>query len=117
MLLFGLAGFVVFFLVVIVFCVVVCDVHGITESGGVFGAFVGRVGFEFSAIRGAVLLDFLRFLFGEFGFGGSLIFGGVEVGFFLALFFFSFLVLGQFGFAGGVNFLGFIFVVKFGATD
>jgi hypothetical protein len=116
MLLFGLAGFVVFFLVVLVFCVVVYDVHGITESGGVFGAFVGGVGFEFSAIRGTVLLDFLRFLFGEFALGGRLIFGGVEVSFFLALFFFSFLVLGQFGFASGVNFLGFVFV-EVCATD
>ena len=79
-LVFGLAVFVMLLLVVFGFCVVVHDVHGITEGGSVFRAFVRGVGFEFSAIRGTVLFDFLSLLFGEFGFGGSLIFGVAMVG-------------------------------------
>jgi hypothetical protein len=82
----------------------------------VFGAFVSDVGLEFSAIRGAVLLDFFGFSFGEFGFRGSLVFGGVQVSLFLAFFFFGFF-FGEFGLASGVNFLGFVFVLfEIGAT-
>lgn len=80
-----------------------------------FGAFVGGVGFEFSAIRGAMLFHFLGFVLGEFRLGGSLILRGVEMSFFLAFLFFRFFVLGKFGFARGVNFFGFLFL-KFGAT-
>jgi hypothetical protein len=72
----------------------------------VFGAFVRGVGFEFGAVGGAVFLDFLGFFLGEFGFRGGLVFGGVEVRFFLAVLFLGFFVIGKFGFAGGVNFLG-----------
>lgn len=80
-----------------------------------FGAFVGGVGFEFGAIRGAMLFHFFGFILGELGFGGGLIFCGVEVGFFLTFFFFRFFVLGKFRFARGVNFFGFLFL-EFGAT-
>ena len=80
-----------------------------------FGAFVGGVGFEFGAIRGAMLFHFFGFVFGEFRLGGGLIFRCVEVGFFLAFFFFRFFVLGKFRFARGVNFFGFLFL-EFGAT-
>ena len=54
----------------------------VAQSGGVFGAFVGGVGFELGAIRGAMFFYFLGFFFAEFGFGRRLIFGGVEMGFF-----------------------------------
>jgi|SRR5580658_4160144 hypothetical protein len=91
------------------------DVFGIAKSGGVFGTFVRSIGFEFGAIGGAMFFDFLGFLFGEFRFRGGLIFGGVQVRFFLALFFFGFLVLGKFGFAGDVNFFG-VVLFEFGAT-
>ena len=94
----------------------VFSVLGITEGSGVFGAFVRGIGFEFSAIRGARLFDILRFIFGEFALRGSLIFGSVEVSFFLAFFFFGFFILGQFGFTGDVNFLGLVFF-EFSATD
>jgi hypothetical protein len=80
----------------------------------VFGAFVRGVGFEFGAIRGAVLFDFLGFGLGKFGLSGSLVFGGVQVCFFLAFLFLGFF-FGELGLASGVNFLGFVFV-EFGAT-
>jgi hypothetical protein len=80
----------------------------------VFRAFVRGVGFEFSAIRRAVLFDFLGFILGEFGFRGGLIFGGVEVRFFLAFFLFGFFFR-EFGFASGVDSLGFV-LIEFGAT-
>src|SRR5277367_588349 len=116
MLVFGLAVFVMLLLVLFGFCVVVHDMHGITEGGSVFRAFVRGVGFEFSAIHGTVMFDFLRFLFGKLGFGGGLIFGGVEMSFFLALFLFGFF-FGEFGLGSGVNFFDFFFVVvEFGAT-
>ena len=79
------------------------------------GAFVGGVGFEFSAIRGAMLFHFFGFILGEFRFGGSLIFRGVEVGFLLAFFFFRFFVVGKFRFARGMDFFGFVFL-EFGTT-
>jgi len=75
----------------------------------VFGAFVGGVGFEFGAIRGAMLFHFFGFILGEFTLGGGLVFRGVEVSFFLTFFFFRFFVLGKFRFARGVNFFGFLF--------
>ena len=106
--------FDVFVLGVCVFSVFVHDVIGITKSGGVFGAFVRGVGFEFGAIRGAMLFDFLGFRLGEFGLGGSLVFGGVQVGFFLAFFFFLFFFR-EFGCAGRVNFLCFV-LFEIGAT-
>jgi hypothetical protein len=93
------------------------DVLGIAESGSVFGAFMRGVGFKFSAIRCAVLFDFLGFGFGEFGFRGGLIFGGVEVCFFLAFFLFGFFVFGQFGFASSVDFLDFVIFFEFDAAD
>jgi hypothetical protein len=99
-----------------VFGVFVRDEAGITEGRGVFGAFVRGVGFELSAIGCAVLFDFFRFLLGEFGFGGSLVFGGVLVRRFLSLFFLGFFLLREFGFTGGVNFLGFVFF-ELGATS
>ena len=73
------------------------------------------VGFEFGAIRGAVLFDFLGFGLGEFGLSSSLVFGGVQVRFFLAFLFFGFF-FGELGLASGVNFLGFVFF-EFGATS
>jgi len=82
----------------------------------VFGAFVRGVGFEFGAIGGAMFLDFLGFFLGEFGFRGGLVFGGVEVRFFLAVLFFGFFVFGKFGFAGGVNFLS-VVLFEFGAAN
>jgi hypothetical protein len=81
----------------------------------VFGAFVGGVGFEFGAIGGAVLFHFFGFVLGELGFGGGLIFRGIEMGFFLTFFFFRFFVLGKFRFARGVDFFRFVFL-EFGAT-
>jgi hypothetical protein len=102
---------------VLVFRVVVHDVNGIAEGSGVFGAFVGGVGFELGAIRGAMLFDFLGFSLGELGLRGSLIFGGIQVRVFLALFFLGFFVLRKFGFASGVNFLDFVIFFKFGAAD
>lgn len=104
-----LASFVlvVFVFSVFVFRVLVGDVFGITESGGVFCAFVGGVGFEFGAIRGAMLFHFFGFILGEFRLGGSLIFGGVEVSFFLAVLFFRFLFR-KFGLGRGVNFFRFV---------
>lgn len=109
---FGVFVFDVFALGVFVY-----DVLGITEGGSVFGAFVRGVGCEFGAIGGAMLFDFFGFSFGEFGFRGNLIFGGVEMGFFLAFFLFGFFVVREFGFAGGVNFLDFVIFFKFGAAD
>lgn len=72
------------------------------------------VGFEFGAIRGAMLFDFLGFRFGEFGLSGSLVFGSVQVRFFLAFFFFLFF-FGEFGLASRANFLWFV-LFEFGAT-
>ena len=92
------------------------DLFGITEGGSVFGAFVRGVGGEFGAVGGAMRFHFFGFILGEFGFRGSLIFRSVEVGFFLALLFFGIFVVREFGFSGGVNFLGFV-VVEFGAAD
>jgi hypothetical protein len=115
-LVFWLAVFVMSMLVVFLFCTVAHDVQGIAESGGVFGAFVGGVGFEFSAIRGTVLFDFLGFLLGELSFGGGLVFGGVQVSFFLTLFLFGFFFR-EFGFSGGVNFFDLFFFVEFGSAD
>ena len=115
---FGVCVFGVLMLGMLVLGVFVHHVLGIAESGSVFGAFMRGVGFEFSAIRCAVLFDFLGFSFGEFGFRGGLIFGGVEVCFFLTFFLFGFFVFGQFGFASGVNFLDFvIFFFEFGAAN
>jgi hypothetical protein len=98
----------------LVFRVTVDDM--LTESGSVFSAFVGGVGFELGAIRGAVLFDFLGFFFGEFGFGSRLIFGGVEMRFFLAVFLFGFFV-GKLNFARGMHFRGFIFFEVRTATE
>jgi hypothetical protein len=102
-LMFDMLVFAVF--VLSVFRMFVHDVLGVTQSGGVFGAFVRGVGFEFGTICGAMFLNFLGFFLGEFGFRGGLIFGGVKVRFFLAVFFFGFFVFGEFSFAGSVNFL------------
>jgi hypothetical protein len=113
---FGMFMFGVLMLGMSVFRESVHGVLGITESGGVFGAFVRGVGCEFGAVGGAMLFDFFGFILGEFGLRGSLIFGGVEVRFFLALFFLGFFVLRQFSFASGVNFLGFVIFFKFGAA-
>ena len=74
----------------LVFGVFMGNMYGITEGGSVFGAFMCCVGFEFGAIRGAMFFDFLGFRFGKFGLGGSLVFGGVKVRFFLAFFFLGF---------------------------
>jgi hypothetical protein len=94
------------------------DVLGFTQGGGVLRAFVGGVGFEFGAIGGAVFFDLFGFFLGEFGFRGGLIFGSIEVRFFLPLFFFGFFVLCEFGFASSVNFLGFVlFFFEFGAAN
>jgi len=82
--------FDVFVLGVCVFSVFVHDVLGITKSCGVFGAFMRGVGFEFGAICGAMLFDFLGFSLGKFGLGGNLVFGGVQMRFFLAFFFLGF---------------------------
>jgi hypothetical protein len=98
----------------LVFSVFVHDMLWITESGSVFGAFVRGVGFEFGAIRGAVFFYFFGFIFGEFGLRGSLVFGGIQVRFFLAFFLFGFFFR-EFSFASGVNFLGLI-LFEFGAT-
>jgi hypothetical protein len=113
---FGMFMFGVLMLGMRVFRESVHGVFGITESGSVFSAFVRGVRFEFGAIRGAVLFDFLGFSLGEFCLRGSLIFGGIEVRFFLAFFFLGFFVLRKFGFASGVNFLGFVIFFKFGAA-
>jgi hypothetical protein len=99
---------------VFVFGWFVHDVLGITEGSGVLGAFVSGVGFEFGAIRGAMLFDFLGVILGEFGLGG-LVFGGVQVSFFLAFLLLGFLIR-QFGFRRGVNLLGFV-LFEFSATD
>lgn len=104
--------------VLAVFRVFVHDMFGIAQGGGVFGAFVRGVCFEFGAVGGAVLFDFLGFFLREFGFRGGLVFSGVEVRFFLALFLFGFFVFGQPGFTGDVDFLDFGFVFfEFSATD
>ena len=79
-----------------------------------FGAFVRGVGSEFRAIGGAVFFDFLGFILGEFGFRGSLIFGGVEVSFFLTLFLLGFFFR-EVGFRRGMNFLNFV-IFEFSAT-
>jgi hypothetical protein len=105
---------------VFVFDMFVCrvfghDMLGIAEGGSVFRTFVRGVGCEFRAVGGAMLFDFFGFILGEFAFRGSLIFHSVEMGFFLALLFFGFFVVREFGFSGGVDFLG--FVVEFGAAD
>src|SRR5580704_10342267 len=99
-----------------VFRMFVNDMFGIAQSGSVFGAFVGGVGFEFGSIRGTMLFDFFGFFFGEFGFRGGLIFGSVEVRLFLAILFFGLFVFGKFCFADEVNPFGLVFF-KFGATD
>jgi hypothetical protein len=80
----------------------------------VFGAFMRGIGFEFGTVGGAMFLDFLGLFLGEFGFRGSLVFGGVEVRF-LAVLFFGFFVLGKLGFADGVNVLS-VVLFEFGAT-
>lgn len=98
----------------LVFGVFVHEMLGITESGSVFRAFVRGVGFEFGAIRGTVLFDFFGFVLGEFGLRGGLVFGGVQVRFFLAFFLFGFFFR-EFDFASGVNFLRLV-LFKFGAT-
>lgn len=94
------------------------DVFGVAKGDNVFGALVGSVGFKLSAIGGPACFDFGGFFFGEFRLRGSLIFRGVEFCTFLALFFlgFFFLLLGEFGFGGGLHILGFVFV-KFGAAS
>ena len=109
--------FGVFVFGLLAFSVVMHGVLGMTEGCGVFGTFVCGVGFEFGAIGGPVLFDFLGFILGEFALRGSLIFGGVLVCFFLAFVFLGFFVLGKFGFASGVNFLDFVIFFEFGATD
>jgi hypothetical protein len=82
----------------------------------VFGAFVRGVGFEFGAIRGTVLFDFFGFGLGEFCLRRGLIFGGVQMRFFLAFFFLGFF-FGEFAFASGVDFLVFVlFLFEIGAT-
>jgi hypothetical protein len=80
----------------------------------VFGAFMCGVGFEFGAICGAMLFDFLGFSLGKFGLGGSLVFSSVQVSFFLAFFFLGFFFR-EFCRASGVNFLGFV-LFEVGAT-
>ena len=100
---------------VFVFGWFVHDVLGITEGSGVLGAFVSGVSFEFGAIRGAMLFDFLGVILGEFGLGGRLLFSGVQVSCFLAFLLLGFLIR-QFSFCGGVNFLGFV-LFEFSATD
>jgi hypothetical protein len=110
--------FVVFVFVMFVFRVLVLAMYGITQSGGVFGGFVGGVGFEFGAVGGAVFLDFRGFCFGEFRFRGGLIFRCVEAGvlFFLSFFlgFFCFFFR-ELGIEGGLNIFD-LFFVEFGAT-
>jgi hypothetical protein len=59
---FGMFVFCMF--CVLVFSVFVHGVFGITQSGGMFGAFVRGVGFEFGAIRGAVFFYFFGFILG-----------------------------------------------------
>jgi len=98
-----------------VFSMLVHDMVGMTESGSVFGAFVSGVRLEFGAIRGAVLFDFFGFSLGKFGFRGDLVFGGIQVGFFLAFFFFGFF-FGEFSFASRVNFLNFV-LFEIGTAD
>lgn len=98
-----------------VFRMFVDGMPGIAEGGSVLGTFVCGIGFEFGAIRGATLFDFLGFLLGEFGFRGGLVFGGVEMRLFLAFFFFGLFVLGKFRFAGDVNSLRFV-LFKFGTA-
>jgi hypothetical protein len=104
----------VFVLGMLVFSMFVHNMLGITKSGSVFGAFMRGVGFEFGAIRRAMLFDFLGFIFGKFGLRGSLVFGGVQVRFFLAFFLLGFFFR-EFGFASGVNFFGLV-LFEFGAT-
>jgi len=94
--------------------------HGvlrITEGGGLFGAFMRGVGFEFSTIGSAMLFDFLGFILGELGFCGRLIFRCVLLCFVLPffLFLFGFFFLREFCFGSGVNFLRFV-LFEFGAT-
>ena len=62
-----------------------------------------------------MLFDFFGFFFGELGFRGGLIFGGVEMSCFLAVLFFGFLVFGKFSFTDDVDFIRVVFF-KFGAT-
>jgi hypothetical protein len=114
---FGMFVFGVLMLGMRVFRESVHGVLGITESGGVFSAFVRGVGCEFGAVGGAMLFDFFGFILGEFSLRGSLIFGGVQVRFFLAFFFLGFFVFRKFGFPSGVKFLGFVVFFEFGAAD
>lgn len=93
------------------------DAPGITQSSSVFGAFMRSVGGEFGAVGGAMLFNFFGFILGEFGFRGSLIFGGVEVRLFLSFFFFSFFVIREFGLASSVKFLSLVIFFEFGAAD
>lgn len=110
----GVFVFGVLVLGMLVFSMFVHNMLGITKSGSVFGAFMRGVGFEFGAIRRAMLFDFLGFIFGKFGLRGSLVFGGVQVRFFLAFFLLGFFFR-EFGFASGVNFFGLV-LFEFGAT-
>jgi hypothetical protein len=82
--------FAVLFFVVFVqpmFRLVVHDVLRIAEGSCVFGGFVCGVGFEFGAIGGAMLFDFLGFILGEFRLCGDLVFRCVEPCFFFGFFF------------------------------
>lgn len=101
-----------------VFDVLGHNMLGITESSGVFGAFMRGVCFEFSAIGGAMLFDFLGFLLGELGFRGRLIFCSVEVRFLLSFFFvgrlFGFFFR-EFSFRCGANFRWLV-LFEFGAS-
>jgi hypothetical protein len=115
---FGVFMFVVLVLEMFVFRVFGMFVHDMvwmTESSSVFGAFVSGVSFEFGAIRSAVLFDFFGFGLGEFGFRGDLVFGSVQVCFFLALFLFGFFFR-KFSFASRVNFLNFV-LFEIGTAD
>jgi hypothetical protein len=99
---------------VLVLGVFMGNMYGITEGSSVFCAFVRGVGFKFSAIRGSVFFDFLGFGLGKFGLSGSLVFGVVQMRFFLAFLFLGFFFR-EFGLASGVNFLGFV-LFEIGAT-
>lgn len=86
----------------------------ITESGGVFGAFMRGIGFEFSAIGGAVRFDFRSFFLGKLGLRGGLLFRSVQPFVLLTFFLFGFFFR-EFGSRVGVNFLYFV-LFEFGAT-
>lgn len=91
------------------------------------GAFVSGVGCKFGAIGGTARFDVRCFFLGEFGLRGSLIFGSIELRFFLTLLFLLFLVLslfllgfflfGEIGLGSGVTLFGFLFFIEFGAAD